>query len=482
MDEFGSEPKTTMVVNEAIDNELPVEGNVADRVTKRSSITTVVVSGVALFSDGYNAQIIGYMNLILAELYPVAFTSIIKTRLSNAYLIGEIFGMLFFGYAIDRLGRRTGIIFATLFLVLGIIIATAAHGTTDLGMLWMMIIGRGVSGFGAGGEYPTCGTGSTEASDETAYGRRRRGMLVAVATDFAIDFGFVVAGIVALIVLAAYHQNLGDGVWRVCFGLGFILPVTLVFFRLSRFQSTQYRKHAMKKDIPYLLVIKRYWKPMLGTSLAWFMYDFVTYPFGIFSSSIVSTLNPNNTITQNIGFGTVINCFYLPGCLVGGLLMDWIGRKQTMTLGFFLWAILGFIIGGALGPIQSVFPLFVVLYGIFNALGEMGPGVATFLCGAESFPTPLRGHFLGLAAAVGKAGAAIGTQVFTPIQNSFPDAEKGIQGVFLIGAAFAAVGGLISWFLIPSMDKELENEDTRFRVYLEQNGFKGSFGDLSTVN
>jgi MFS family permease len=84
--------------------------------------------------------------------------------------------------------------------------------------------------------------------------------------------------------------------------------------------------------------------------------------------------------------------------------MDRIGRKQTMTLGFALWSVLGFIIGGALNPIQSVFPLFVVLYGIFNSLGEMGPGVATFLCGAESFPTPLRGHFLGFAAAVGKAG------------------------------------------------------------------------------
>lgn len=57
--------------------------------------------------------------------------------------------------------------------------------------------------------------------------------------------------------------------------------------------------------------------------------------------------------------------------------MDWIGRKQTMTLGFVLWSILGFIIGGALNPILSVFPLFVVLYGIFNTLGEMGPGVST---------------------------------------------------------------------------------------------------------
>lgn len=150
--------------------------------------------------------------------------------------------------------------------------------------------------------------------------------------------------------------------------------------------------------------------------------------------------------------------------------MDKIGRKQTMTLGFFLWGILGFILGGAIGPIQTVFPLFVILYGIFNALGEMGPGVATFLCAAESFPTPLRGHYMGFAAAVGKAGAAIGTQVFVPIQDSFTDSQKGQQGVFLIGSAFAIVGGLISWFLIPDKEKDLESEDVRFRNYLEENG------------
>ena len=157
--------------------------------------------------------------------------------------------------------------------------------------------------------------------------------------------------------------------------------------------------------------------------------------------------------------------------------MDRIGRKQTMCLGFFLWGVLGFVIGGALGPIQSVFPLFVVLYGIFNALGEMGPGVATFLCGAESFPTPLRGHFLGFAAAVGKAGAAIGTQVFTPIQNSFSDAQKGVQGVFLIGASFAIVGGIISWIFIPDRERELESEDASFSQYLLDHGFSASFGE-----
>jgi MFS family permease len=60
-------------------------------------------------------------------------SSAIKTRLSNSYLIGEIVGMLFFGILIDRLGRTTGVVAATVLLVLGIVLATAAHGTSELG-------------------------------------------------------------------------------------------------------------------------------------------------------------------------------------------------------------------------------------------------------------------------------------------------------------------------------------------------------------
>jgi MFS family permease len=88
--------------------------------------------------------------------------------------------------------------------------------------------------------------------------------------------------------------------------------------------------------------------------------------------------------------------------------MDRTDRKQTMTLGFTCLGIMGFIIGGALEPLKRGFPLFVVLYGVFDAYGEMGPGVATFPRASESFPTPLRGHFIGLAAAIGKVGAVVG--------------------------------------------------------------------------
>lgn len=51
----------------------------------------------------------------------------------------------------------------------------------------MMIVARGIAGFGAGGEYPVCATSATEAADETVQLRKRRGFLVAVTTDFAVD-------------------------------------------------------------------------------------------------------------------------------------------------------------------------------------------------------------------------------------------------------------------------------------------------------
>lgn len=58
-------------------------------------------------------------------------------------------------------------------------------------MFWMMIISRGIAGFGAGGEYPVCATSATEAADETAKLRKKRGFLVASTTDFAIDMVIV---------------------------------------------------------------------------------------------------------------------------------------------------------------------------------------------------------------------------------------------------------------------------------------------------
>ena len=151
-----------------------------------------------------------------------------------------------------------------------------------------------------------------------------------------------------------------------------------------------------------------------------------------------------------------------------------------MCLGFALQAALGFVLGGANEQIQSVFPLFVVLYGIFLTLGEVGPGSTVVLTASECFPTSIRGQMMGLVAAWSKAGAAIGTEVFSAILASWTNDQKANQATFLIGAAFAVLGSLIAWFVIPDVSARLEDEDEQWKRYLAENGWEAEWGDQTS--
>lgn len=433
-----------------------------------------------------NAAIIGNVELLLAVLYPEALTDAIYTRLSNAFLIGMIIGMLFFGVIVDQLGRKTGAMATTAFLVLGIVLSAAASGNSTEGMLWMLIIARGIAGIGAGGEYPVSGAGAAEATDENEKYRKHRGFMFAMLADLSSSLGYVWGGLVPLLLLLCVHQQVDkyNVVWRVSFALGLLPPVVIFGFRVRMAVSTAYRKSALRKQrTPYLLALKRYYRPLIGCAATWFLYNWISIPFGIFSSTIISRVNPDNTIVKNLGWGTVINCFYIPGPFIGGYLSDKIGRRKTMALGFGLQAILGFVLGGAMGPIQNNFPLFVVLYGIFLTLGEVGPGSTVVLTASESFPTAIRGQLMGLVSAWSKAGAAIGTQVFTSIQTAYSyDSSKGDQVAFLVGSGFAVLGALVAFFVIPDVSRQLDDDDEAWKRYLEENGWKATWGDNVTKN
>lgn len=52
---------------------------------------------------------------------------------------------------------------------------------------------------------------------------------------------------------------------------------------------------------------------------------------------------------------------------------------------------------------------FAVIYGLFLSLGEVGPGNCLGMLAAKTGPTAVRGQFYGLAAAIGKVGAFVGT-------------------------------------------------------------------------
>ncbi|KAF2114960.1 major facilitator superfamily domain-containing protein [Lophiotrema nucula] len=449
--------------------------------SKRSIFFMVLFSGLAIGSDAYNSALMGQLLLLFGELYPDTLTVATQSQLTNAFIIGLIIGMLAFGFISDRLGRKSGAVLTTLFLSVGIIMTAVSHGTSQKGMFWMLTISRGIAGFGAGGEYPVSGAGTAESTDDSARARKHRGFIFAMVADVSASLGFVFSGLVPLLLLLCFKQRASDyeKVWRIAFALGIIPPVSIFWFRYRMAMSSAERRSSSRKTImPYHLAIRRYWRPLLGSAAAWFIYNYIAYPFGLFSSTISASVGAGDTLVKSYGWGTLINCFYLPGGFIGGYLSDKIGRRRTMALGFGLQAILGFIMGGCLEYIQKRTALFIVLYGLFLTLGEVGPGATIVATSSEFFPTSIRGQMLGLCAAFSKAGAAIGTSVFKPILASYGDnAFRGNQAVFLIGSGFAVLGMLVAWFFIPAHPPMLEEEDADWKTYLRDHGYEIEWGD-----
>ncbi|RDX50399.1 MFS Git1p-like glycerophosphoinositol permease [Lentinus brumalis] len=442
---------------------------------------TIAAAAFGLISDGYQNNIMTMTNVVFKKLYPAEYTSDVSTRVSNSLLVGAVLGQVVVGLLCDRIGRKAALVTTTLLIVIGAILGTAAHGAhgSVQGMFWFLTVARGITGVGVGGEYPASSTSASEAANEKVL--KQRGPVFIMVTNFVLSFGGPLAVSVFLIVLSAAGENHLPTVWRVCFGIGVLLPLTVFYFRMRMLTTTLFRKGAIKSKlsrgcaghVPYGLVFKRYWRPLIGTCGAWFLYDFVTFPNGVFSGTIISSVIKNGDIKQTAEWQLLLGAIALPGVFVGALLCNPLGRRNTMILGFSGYLVFGLIIGCAYEKITGIIPLFVIFYGLMQSFGNLGPGDMLGLVSAESFATPVRGTCYGLSAAIGKTGAAVGTQAFTPIQNNL-----GKKWTFIIAAICGVTGILVTYFFVPDKTGvDLAVEDEEFLKYLAENGWEGEIGD-----
>jgi hypothetical protein len=72
---------------------------------------------------------------------------------------------------------------------------------------------------------------------------------------------------------------------------------------------------------------------------------------------------------------------------------------------------------------------------------------------------------------MGKTGAAVGTQIFPLIRDTFDSPIHGQRAIFLVGSGICAVGAIWVMTLVPNRRAQLEDEDVLFREYLEANGW-----------
>lgn len=442
----------------------------------------IIAAGAGLFSDGYVNNSIGSVNTILAITLGSIYTnSPAQSNVASIAFAGTVFGQLFFAYVADYHSRKMGMMISTTFLILFTILAAGAWGAdggNGYGMLSALVAYRFLIGIGIGGEYPAGSVACAEAT--TALGRGKRNRWFVLFTNFMIDSGFVVSAFVPLVLLWIFSERHLVWVWRLTLGLGAIPPISLFILRTRFKDHDQFKKNNMKRArTPYWLVIKFYGPQLVVVALIWFIYDFSSYSFGIYSSQILNTIIPGNDLYKTFGWNTVFNLFYIPGSFLGAYAADYFGPRLCLVFGVGLQGIIGFIMAGCYEQLSQHVAAFTVVFGIFTTLGEFGPGDQIGLIASKTSATPIRGQYYGLAAAIGKVGAYVGTKVFPIIIKNAGGSTttKGHQAPFWVSSSLCIFSACLALFLLPPLTQDsVTDEDIRFRNYLEQNGF-----DLSLI-
>lgn len=168
--------------------------------------------------------------------------------------------------------------------------------------------------------------------------------------------------------IAPHHLH---AVWRICLGLGVIPPLSLLYLRLKLKEPESYARENFRRKTPYWLALKFYGPRLLVVCLIWFIYDFLTYPFSIYSSTWIGVIQPKAQLWQTFGWSCLVNFFYLPGAILGSWTSDRMGPRLALSVFVAAQGVIGFIMSGCYTELEKpkYIAAFVVVYGIFLALG-----------------------------------------------------------------------------------------------------------------
>ncbi|KAF2676192.1 glycerophosphodiester transporter [Lentithecium fluviatile CBS 122367] len=450
----------------------------------------VIACGAGLFSDGYLNNIIGPVNTMLSKIYPDAYKgSSAQANVSSITFAGTVLGMLFFGYTSDHFSRKWSLFASTIIIILFATLGTGSYGAggSPSGLLAALVAYRFFLGIGIGGEYPAGSVGCAEGTGELKAGSRNKWFIL--FTNVQIDLAFFISAIVATVVVLATGENHLRAAWRICLGIGILPPLSLLYLRIKLQEPEAFKRESLANTkTPWMLIIKYYWQRLTIVSLIWFIYDFSAYSFGIYATSILANLlGEDAPLWKSLAWNILINFFYMPGCLAGAFVADLpsMGPKKTLFIGVTLQGIIGFIMAGCypyLNKPENVAG-FVVVYGVFLALGEFGPGDNIGLLASKTCATGIRGQYYGIAAAVGKIGAFAGSYALDALQTAAGDDEvaAGRNPFFVASALAFLAAGLV--LLLPHIGQDtIDAEDVNFREYLASHGYDTSKMGLGSVD
>ena len=427
-------------------------------------IKVMFVSGLGFFTDAYDLFVIGVVLLILSGSEPTSFhlTQSQMRAIGASSLVSAIAGQLIFGRIADIYGRKK--IYGTelAILIIGAFLSSISWNFESL------LFSRILLGVGIGGDYPVSATIMSEYSNA-----KDRGKLIGLVFSMQ-GFGAITA-VMSAYALTSFLSP--ETSWRILLGIGALPPLFVVFFRRKIPETPRYSLlvakkkdealkatrtvlgdedgaekkfssllHIEEKHMDFKDFLRKFWEPLLITSLAWFLMDIAFYGTGIYSGFIVSSMIADTSLHARIlsaGLPYFVGAF---GYFIAAFTMDILGRKRIQIQGFIAMAAIYLVVslsmvsqGGKVIGFTVPRELTFFLYSLSFFFINFGPNETTFVLPAELFPVKFRSTAHGIASAMGKLGAAVSTYLMPMALDTI-----GIKEVLIILAGISIVGAALS--------------------------------------
>ncbi|KAI6013496.1 major facilitator superfamily domain-containing protein, partial [Pisolithus microcarpus] len=331
-------------------------------------------------------------------------------------------------------------------------------------------------GIGVGAGNTSATVSVLEQTEKEGIPKNAQNWWSVLATNSLIDMGFVASMFVPFLLSCIFGGKHLNVVWGLSVGLS-VIPTCLWCHPPKRDDAWEH------VHIPYWLALKRYWKSLLGLSLAWSCHilfhdhghvSLYVIPCTVLNSGNCSVTGGSSSLIIVFGCTLFINLFYILGSVLGAFLVDEHGPKNLMIVGLLMQAIVGLGIGAMHDAVANHIAAYAIAYGLFLGLAEFGPGNCICVLAAKTAPFAVREQFYGTACVIGKAGALIGIWAFPQIIDAFggSNAAEGITAPFWIGGGLTVVSTLATFCLVkPILHNGMKAEDEAFHQYLEKNGF-----------
>jgi MFS family permease len=431
----------------------------------------VVGLGTVWILDGLEVTIVGSMSDALADPKTGLGMSSYQVGLAGAvYVAGACLGALFFGQLTDRLGRKK------LFLVT-LAVYTVATVLTAFSMnpTWYLAC-RFLTGAGIGGEYAAINS----AIDELIPAKYRGRVDVAINGSFWVGAG---AGALLTIPLLDPTMVDQDWGWRLAFGLGAILAVSILIVRRSVPESPRWlfihgredeaerivtdiektvedesgkKLHDVsesitirqRKTISLVLIAKTVFTLYpKRTILCFSLFVGQAFLYNAFFFTYGDSLSTFLGVEQTGYYIAVFAASNFAGALLLSRLFDTVGRVRMIAGTYLLSGVLLGATGFFLGDVTA---MSLTLMGAIIFFFASAGASAAYLTASEVFPMETRALCIAFFYAIGTAvGGITGPLYFGKLIND-ASASGDITALapgYFIGAALMVAGGIVAAFL-----------------------------------